>query len=79
MSNEIRNTTVAALRARVAELEAAVARCRPLLALLTVRQVIEGGDDAIQASGLNPWCINEGRATGDERIDPWWLGDDHGR
>lgn len=62
------------LRAEVEELRAKLDRARPLVALLTVRQVIQGGDDAIAASGLNPWCINEGRATGDEPIGTWWLG-----
>lgn len=62
------------LREEVAELRAKLDRVRPLVALLTVRQVIQGGDAAIQASGLNPWCINEGRATGDEPISTWWLG-----
>jgi len=44
-------------------------RAAVLLPLLTVRQVIDAGDRAIDAAGLNPWCINEGRATGHERID----------
>lgn len=61
------------LEAENARLREALARCQPLVALLTVRQVIQGGDDAIEASGLNPWCINEGRATGDERIGTWWV------
>ena len=61
------------LREKVAELRAKLDRARPLVALLTVRQVIQGGDDVIAASGLNPWCINEGRATGDEPISAWWL------
>lgn len=61
------------LRAEVAELRAKLERARPLVALLTVRQVIQGGDNAIAASGLDPWCMNEGRATGDEPISAWWL------
>jgi hypothetical protein len=48
-------------------------RCAVLVRLLTVRQVIEAGDEAIEAAGLNPYAINEGRATGDERLNPWWL------
>jgi hypothetical protein len=39
----------------------------------TVRQVIEAGDKAIGAAGLNPWCMNEGRADGTETISLWWL------
>lgn len=48
-------------------------RAATLIRLLTVRQVIEAGDEAISAAGLNPWAMNEGLATGDERIDAWWL------
>lgn len=44
----------------------------PLLRLLTVRQVIEAGEPYITASGINPWCINEGLATGDERAISEW-------
>ena len=40
----------------------------PLLSRLTVRDIIEAGDEAIEAAGLNPWCINEGLAMGHERI-----------
>lgn len=40
---------------------------------LTIRDVIEAGDDAIDAFGLNPWCINEGLATGDEPIEADWI------
>lgn len=52
----------------------ALQRAEKLVPLLTVRQVISAGDDAIEAAGLNPWCINEGLATGDECIGrQWWL------
>lgn len=40
---------------------------------LTVRQVMESGDAAIEASGLNPWCMNEGTAQGHERIDASFI------
>jgi hypothetical protein len=39
----------------------------------TVRGVFEAGDKAIDAAGLNPWCINEGLASGDEEIDTWFI------
>lgn len=52
-------------------LVAALEEARVLVGLLTVRQVIEAGDEAIMASGLNPWCMNEGRADGSERISTW--------
>ena len=53
---------------------AALERAERLIHLLTVRQIIESGTEAIEAAGLNPWCIAEGRATGDERIGKvWWL------
>ncbi len=32
----------------------------PLLSQLTVRKVIEAGDDAIDAAGLNPYCLAAG-------------------
>ncbi len=66
----------ATVREAVGEIErlrTAVARARPLVALVTVRQVIEAGDREIDAAGLNPWCINEGLATGDEKISTWWM------
>lgn len=52
-----------------------VERLAILARLVTVRQVIEAGDEAIDAAGLNPWCMNEGLATGDERVYPWWADD----
>jgi len=55
----------------------AVLRCLRLLQECppTVRQIIENGDRAIDAAGLNPWAMNEGLATGDERHTPWQLED----
>lgn len=47
----------------------------PLFGALTVRDVLNAGDAAIDAAGLNPWCVNEGRATGDEPLSLWWLDD----
>lgn len=56
------------LRDAAPELYEALRIARKLIGLITVRQVIEAGDDAIAAVGLNPWCMNEGRATGDEPV-----------
>lgn len=55
----------------------AVLRCLRLLQECppTVRQIIEAGDRAIDAAGLNPWAMNEGLATGDEHHAPWQLED----
>lgn len=50
-------------------------RLSVLASLLTVRQVIEAGDRYIEAAGLNPWCINEGQATGDERLGLTFMTD----
>ena len=50
------------------ELLAACEKLAELASLLTVRQVIEMGDPYIDIAGLNPWCINEGLATGKERL-----------
>lgn len=41
----------------------------------TVRQIIEAGDRAIEAAGINPLEMNEWLATGDERHTPWQLED----
>ena len=59
------------LRSAAGEVERmreALERASKLIPLLTVRQVISAGDDAIEAAGLNPWAMNEGLATGDENI-----------
>ena len=56
-----------------AELQKLLNRAMILAGLVTVRQVIDAGDEAIEAAGLNPWCINEGRAEGYERISTWML------
>lgn len=58
----------ARLIAAAPDLLAELKRARTLVSLLTVRQVIEAGDDAISAAGLNPWCLNEGLAEGHEQI-----------
>ncbi len=47
-------------------------RARVLLQVLTVRDIIRAGDEAIEASGLNPWCVNEG-ADPNARFDPWRI------
>jgi hypothetical protein len=44
----------------------------PLLRMLTVHQVLSAGDAAIGAAGLNPYCINEGLAAGDEPAIAGW-------
>jgi hypothetical protein len=57
----------------VTELLAAAQRAQVLVRLLTVRQVIEAGNEAIDAAGLNAYCINEGLAEGHERLGFWQL------
>lgn len=61
------------LMAAAPVLLAALSRALPLLRLLAVRQVIEAGDDAITAAGLNPYAMNEGLAEGHERLSLWWV------
>jgi hypothetical protein len=39
---------------------------------MTIRDILDRGDEVIEASGLNPWCVNEGLATGDELHDVTW-------
>jgi hypothetical protein len=55
------------------DLVAALERAQKLARLVTVRQVIEAGDDAIDAAGLNPWAINEGLAEGNEPIGAHFI------
>jgi len=64
---------LAAEAEREKRLKEVLERCKALIGLLTVRQVIHSGDKAIEASGLNPWCLSEGLATGDERVATWWI------
>ncbi len=48
-------------------------RCaRVLVRPMTVRDALRS-DSAVEAAGLNPWCVNEGRATGEEPLDLSWL------
>ena len=60
---------LAAERAALRELRGRVERLRILASLVTVRQVMDAGDAAIEASGLNPYCLAEGLAQPDDRID----------
>lgn len=55
------------------ELLAELEKARQLVRLVTVRQVIRAGDKAIEAAGLNPYCIAEGLATGEEPLDIWSI------
>jgi hypothetical protein len=70
----VENVANARLIAAAPELLEACKRAVAILSACppTVRQIIEGGDEAIGAAGLNPWCINEGLATGDEPHDVTW-------
>ena len=56
---------------------AALERAAALVRLLTVGQVMDAGDGAIAASGLDPWAVNEGKARRGDAIDAGWL--DHAR
>jgi len=57
-----------ALRESHAELLAVAKRAAVLLPLaqITIGDVLREGDAAIAAAGINPWCVNEGRASGHE-------------
>jgi hypothetical protein len=54
-------------------LVAALKRVEVIASLVTVRQVIEAGDAAIEAAGLNPWAMNEGLADGTERVGTYFI------
>ena len=52
----------------------ALKRAAVLVPLLTVGQVFAAGTDAIEAAGLDPWCMNEGLADKDSTLGrQWWL------
>lgn len=57
----------------IERLKAIIARARPLVALVTVGMVINSDDNTIQASGLNPWCLNEGTAQREDKLSTWWM------
>lgn len=63
----------ATLHAQIARMKGALERAEVLCRLVTVRQVIEAGNEAIDAAGLNPYCINEGRAEGHEKIGCYFI------
>ena len=52
-----------------------IERILPMLELVTIRQAIEAGYEVVDACGINPWCIREGRAEGDEPALSWWRVD----
>lgn len=64
--------TIESLLSQVEVMRGALERANVLLRLLTVGQILQGGEDAIEASGINPWCVNEGRADRDDRWSPPW-------
>lgn len=55
------------------EAKEATRRAAVLVRLFTVRQVVDAGEEALDAAGLNPWCLNEGLARGEDRLSPSWL------
>lgn len=59
--------------AEIGRLRAALERTIALAELVTVKQVIDAGDEVIEAAGLNPWCIAEGLADGSEPVSLWWA------
>lgn len=55
----------------IKELVNGLKRARKLLSCLTIREVLENGME--DEAGLNPYCINEGLASGEECVDCLWL------
>lgn len=55
----------------LARLRGLLKDARMLVNLLSVDQIIEAGDAAIQAAGLDPWCLNEGTADRKARLNAW--------
>lgn len=48
-------------------------RAKVLVGLVGIGAILDAGDAAIDASGLNPWCVNEGRATREDKTSTWWI------
>ena len=55
------------------ELLEALKRAEHLVRLLTVEQVMQAGNAAVDASGLHPFALNEGRADKGDRLSTYWL------
>lgn len=49
---------------------------------VTFQQIVDGpgmSDEFCEAAGLNPWCLNEGRASLEDKTDiPWHVARDYG-
>lgn len=52
----------------VNELVYALLRSQKLIPLVRIGDVIHSNTEVIDAAGLNPYCINEGRANADDRL-----------
>lgn len=57
----------------IQDLREALARARKLASLVTVGDVVRAGDRYINAAGLNPYVLNEGRASERDRLNLWWI------
>ena len=55
------------------EVIAVLKRAKILIEIISVKQVLESDNDIIFASGINPWCVNEGTATGYEKISTYFI------
>jgi hypothetical protein len=71
--NEDAVEVIDTLLSQIEEMREREKRTNVLLRLLTVGQILRGGDEAILAAGLDPWCVNEGRAEMDDRWTPPWA------
>lgn len=49
----------------------ALERAAKIASIVTVGQVFAAGDEFIEAAGLDPWALNEGRASPSDRISTW--------
>ncbi|MFA7628587.1 MAG: hypothetical protein WCY37_04270 [Candidatus Dojkabacteria bacterium] len=51
-----------------------IRRLKAIAATATIGQIL-ADSDALEASGLNPYCVHEGLATGDMTLELWWAQD----
>lgn len=55
----------------IKELVNGLKRAKKLLSCLTIREVLENGME--DEAGINPYCVNDGMADGDDYLICLWL------
>lgn len=61
--------------ADIRELRSELLKQKMLASLVTIKQCSDHSHEMMVIAGLNIYCMNEGLATGDERISREWTAD----